>query len=424
MTRVRFCGTGDHAVDGLVEGAVVDQLGVGARRQQRSLVQHVREVGAGEAGRLAGEHFEVDAGGERLAATVHLEDLLAAVEVGSVDADLAVETTGTQQRRVEDVGAVRRRDHDDVRLDVEAVHLDEELVQRLLALVVSTAEACATVTADRVDLVDEDDRRGVLLGLLEQVAHTARADTDEHLDEVRTGDRVEGNARLTGDGACEKRLARSGRAVQQHALRDAGPDRLELGRLLEEVFDLLQFFDRLVAAGDVVEGDLRALLRDELGLRLAELHDLVAAALHAGEHDPEEHADQQHGQEEAERREQPVGLRNLVVEALRELRVVDGLHHVGTARRHVVELHLAAERRIRAAERQVDALLAVDDLGACDLVVLEQLETLLGRDLFEARHCYEARADPYSDDGQHDVEDRAPEDLLDVHGEARVSLQR
>ena len=162
---------GDHAVDGLVEGAVVDELRVRARREQRGLVEHVREVGTGEAGGLAREHLEVDALGERLALGVHLEDLLAALEVGGVDADLAVEAARAQQRRVEDVGAVRRRDEDDVGLRVEAVHLDEQLVEGLLALVVPAAESGAAVTADGVDLVDEDDGRGVLLGLVEEVAN-------------------------------------------------------------------------------------------------------------------------------------------------------------------------------------------------------------------------------------------------------------
>src|SRR5262249_42093576 len=159
---------------------------------------------------------------------------------------------------------------------------------RLLALVVSAAEACATVTTHCVDLVDEDDGRRVLLRLVEQVANAARADTDEHLDEVRTRDGVERHARPTPNRASEQRLTGTGRAVQQNTLGDACTHGLELGRLLEEVLDLLKLFDGLVAAGDIVEGDLRALLRDELRPRLAELHDLVAAALHAGEHEPEE----------------------------------------------------------------------------------------------------------------------------------------
>src|SRR3546814_9281750 len=77
--------------------------------------------------------------------------------------------------------------------------LHEHLVQGLLALVVPAAHAGAAVAADGVDLVDEDDRRGVLLGLVEQVAHAARADADEHLDEVGARDRVERHARLAGD---------------------------------------------------------------------------------------------------------------------------------------------------------------------------------------------------------------------------------
>ena len=70
-----------------------------ARGQQRSLVHQVGEVGAGEAGCAAGDHIEVDARRQRLAAGVDGEDRLAALEIGPVDDDLAVEATGTEQRR-------------------------------------------------------------------------------------------------------------------------------------------------------------------------------------------------------------------------------------------------------------------------------------------------------------------------------------
>ena len=97
--------------------------------------------------------------------------LRAALAVGPVDGDLAVEAAGAQQGGIEDVGPVGGRDHDDVVLGLEAVHLDEQLVERLLALVVTAAHAGAAVAADGVDLVHEDDAGRVLLGLLEQVAH-------------------------------------------------------------------------------------------------------------------------------------------------------------------------------------------------------------------------------------------------------------
>ena len=274
-------------------------LRAGARGEQRGLVEHVGQVGAGEAGGAAGDGVQVDVGRHRLALGVHLRgSARGPCRSGGVDGDLPVEAARAQQRGVEDVGPVGRRDEDDVRLDVEAVHLDEHLVERLLALVVPAAHAGAAVPADGVDLVDEDDRRGVLLGLVEQVADAAGADADEHLDEVRAGDRVERHARLAGDRAGQQRLAGAGRAVQQHALGDLGADGLELGRLGEELLDLLELLDRLVDTRDVGERDLRGLLADQLGLGLAEAHDPRAAALHAGHQEPEEAQDDDERQHE------------------------------------------------------------------------------------------------------------------------------
>ena len=157
---------------------------------------------------------------ERLALDVDLEDLQAALHVRAVEDDLAVEAAGAQQRRVEHVGPVGGGDDDDVGVRVEAVHLDEDLVERLLALVVRAAEAGAALAADRVDLVHEHDAGAVALGLVEQVAHAAGADAHEHLDELRAGDAEERHARLAGDGAREERLAGAWRA--RRAARRAG----------------------------------------------------------------------------------------------------------------------------------------------------------------------------------------------------------
>ena len=295
---------GDHAHDPLFEVVLADHLLAVARGEQRSLVDEVREVGARESGRPACEHVEIDLRRERLALRVHLEDLAAAVAVGPVDDDLPVEAARAQQRRVEDVGPVRRGDQDDVVLHLEAVHLDEQLVQRLLALVVAAAETRAAMPADGVDLVHEDDARRGLLGLLEQVADARGADADEHLDEVRARDREERDARLAGDGAREQRLAGAGRPVEQHALRDPRAERLELLRALEELLDLLQLLDRLVHAGHVLEADLRRVRRHPLRARLAEAHHLRAAALHlVHQEDPE--ADQQQDRQERRDRRRP-----------------------------------------------------------------------------------------------------------------------
>src|SRR3954447_14328949 len=242
----------------------------------------------------------------------------------AVDDDLAIEAAGPQERRVEDVRAVRGSDQDDVVLHLEAVHLDEQLVERLLALVVTAAEAGAAMAADRVDLVHEDDAGRVLLGLLEEVAHTRGAHADEHLDEVRPRDREERDAGLARDGARQQRLAGARRPVEEHALRDPGAERLELLRVLQELLDLVELLDRLVDAGDVAEGDLRRVDRQPLRAGLAERHHLRAAALDlVHEEDPEPDEDQER-EDVGEQRQPAVALRPLDVVVLDLLLLLGG----------------------------------------------------------------------------------------------------
>ena len=151
-------GAGDDAFDRRFELRHADLLHPAARREQRGFVQQVREVGTGHARRAASDDVEIDAGRDRLVARVHAQDALAAFEIRRVDDDLAVEAARAQQRGIEHVGPVRRRDEDHAGAHVEAVELDEHLVERLLAFVVPTTDTGTALPTDRVDLVDEHDR--------------------------------------------------------------------------------------------------------------------------------------------------------------------------------------------------------------------------------------------------------------------------
>ena len=101
------------------------------------------------------------------------EDLHAALDIGQRHGHAAVEAARAQQRGIEHVGAVGRGDDDDAFVRLEPVHFDQQLVERLLALVIAVAQARAAMATDRVDFVDEDDARRRLLGLFEHVAHTS-----------------------------------------------------------------------------------------------------------------------------------------------------------------------------------------------------------------------------------------------------------
>src|SRR5258708_32510539 len=90
MTRERRSGPRD-LLEGLLEVDLGDDLAVPARGQDRGFVHDVREIRAGEARRDLGDAQQVDALVERLAADVHVEDPPAALDVGAIEDDLAVE---------------------------------------------------------------------------------------------------------------------------------------------------------------------------------------------------------------------------------------------------------------------------------------------------------------------------------------------
>ena len=59
---------------------------------------------------------------------MHLQNALAALHVGGVHDDLAIEAAGAQKRRIEHIGAVRGRDEHHRIIGLEAVHFHEQLV--------------------------------------------------------------------------------------------------------------------------------------------------------------------------------------------------------------------------------------------------------------------------------------------------------
>src|SRR5438270_5861170 len=402
---------GDHAHDPLLQLVLFDDLLAAARCEERGLVDEVREVGAREARRAGRERLEVDLRRERLALRVHLEDAAAADAVGPVDDDLPVETARSQEGGIEDVRPVRGGDQDDVVLHLEAVHLDEQLVERLLALVVTSAETGPTVAADGVDLVHEDDARRRLLRLLEQVADARGADADEHLDEVRAGDGEERHTRLARDGTREQRLTGARRPVKEHTFWDARAERLELLRVLEELLDLLQLLDGLVDAGDVLEADLRRVRRHPLRARLAEAHHLRAAALHlVHQEDPE--AEEQ--DEREQRREDRPPRRP--ADALRVERDVLLQHQALNLRLRLVARVVDDDRLAARPERDVELLLARDEdrrvdgprIGGDPLDHLRERRLLLLRPMAAER--LQGQPDERCDDDQR--EERAAEESV------------
>ena len=219
---------------------------------------------------------------------MHAQDLLATLQIRVAHRDLPIEPSRAQQRRIQNVGPVGRGDDDDAVVLAEAVHLHQELVERLFALFVAQGVATARA-AHGVELVDEDDAGAVAAGFLEQLADARGADARIHLDEVGAARGDERHACLARHRSRQQRLAGAGRPHEQDAARNAAANRGELGRLLQELDDLGHLVLRLVHAGDVLERDGHLLRID--GARLLERGD--AAGHHTVERQTREAEEQQ-----------------------------------------------------------------------------------------------------------------------------------
>ena len=263
---------------------------------------------------------------------MHLEDLLTALEIGQLHGHAPVKAAGARERRVERLGPVRGGEDDDAVVALEAVHLGQQLIERLLALVVA-ADLPVALFADGVDLVDEHDAGGFLLGLPEQVAHLACAHADEHLHELRTGHGEKRHVRLTGDGLGQHRLAGSRRADEQDALGHGCADVLIFRRVVQVVDDLGQVFLGLVLTGDIGEFDALGRLDVDLRVRAAEPehHGVRPAGLvrHALEHELAE-GDKKHDRQQP-RQQKRQKRRHLLDDLARELRagVLQAVDEVG-----------------------------------------------------------------------------------------------
>src|SRR5436309_630692 len=180
---------------------------------------------------------------DRHAAGVNLQDLLPSHPVRHSDLDLAVETTGPAQRGIDRLVPIRRADHDDLATAGEAVHQREELGDDPT---LDLAGDLLTFRRDRVEFVDEQDARGVLLRLLEFLTKAFLALPVVLRHDLRALNRIEVRARLVRDGLRDEGLARPRRAIKEHPFRWIDAEPLEQFRVLQRELDHLADFHQLL----------------------------------------------------------------------------------------------------------------------------------------------------------------------------------
>ena len=159
---------------------------IAPRRQQCGLIQQVSQISTSKARRALGNNFHIHIVSNLLALCMHTQNGLTPLDIRCANRNLPVKTARTQQSRVQNIRTVGTSQHNNALVSGKAVHLHQKLVQSLLPLVMTAAQARAPLAAYRVNLVNEDNAGPVLLGLVKQVTDTGSAHAHEHFHKIRT----------------------------------------------------------------------------------------------------------------------------------------------------------------------------------------------------------------------------------------------
>ena len=262
---------------------------------ERRFVDEIGEVRAGKSGGAHGDLSQVDFRRQLDVPDVNPQHCFAPLDVRLVDEHLPVEAAGTEQRRVEHLGAIGRAHDDDGLARVEAVHLRQQLIECLLTLFVAANRTLHAHLAERVELVDEHDARRLRFGLRKQIADARRAHADEHLDELRSAQAEERHLGFARDGARQQRLAGARRADEQHALGNLAAELRVLPRRLEELDDLAQLLRRLVHARHIGKAHFDVVFGEDLGLAARKRHHAALGAANPPEEERPQRDEQHSG---------------------------------------------------------------------------------------------------------------------------------
>ena len=215
---------------------------------------------------------EIDVRSQRHTLAMDLEDLLAAFTVRDRDRDLAVETAGPPERRIEDVGKVRGSDDDQVLSPGKAVHQGQELRDDPL---LNLAHDLLAARGDRVDFIDKDDARRLSRSFLEDLPKVRLAFPVEFMNDFRAVHREKTGFGLLRHGTSDQRLAAPGRTMQEHTLGRVDSESLEDLRVAQrQLDDFADPMELTLESADVLVRErhgrfLRLVL--VLGLRAADL---------------------------------------------------------------------------------------------------------------------------------------------------------
>ena len=271
--------TSNHPHDPLLQLHHLNRLLPTPRRQQRRLIHQIRQISTRKPRRPSSQRIQINLHRNRLPPRMHLQNTPPTTPIRTINHNLTIKPTRPQQRRIQNIRTIRSRNQNNIILQLKPIHLHQQLIQRLLTLIMPPTQTSPTMPPNRINLIHKHNTRRRLLRLLKQIPNTRRTHTHKHLHKIRTRNRKKRNPSLTSHSPRQQRLPRPRRPIQQHTLRNPSPQRLKLLRILQKLLNLMQLLNRLIRPSHIPKRHLRRIRRHPLRTRLPKTHHLRTTTL-------------------------------------------------------------------------------------------------------------------------------------------------
>ena len=136
----------------------------------------------------------------------------------------------------------------------------------------TASHATSAATTNSINLIDKDDCRSILLSFVKKFTNTRRAQAYEHFHEVRASHCIERHTSFACNSTSQQSLTSSWRTIKQHTARNASAQSLVARRILQEVFNLFNFFNSSLFASNVSKLSFRSLTFKQLATATSATH--------------------------------------------------------------------------------------------------------------------------------------------------------
>mmetsp|Transcript_14642 Transcript_14642/g.35077 ORF Transcript_14642/g.35077 Transcript_14642/m.35077 type:complete len:430 (+) Transcript_14642:982-2271(+) len=190
---------------------------------------------------------------------VGLEDRHARLPVRKRDVNKLIETSGTHDTGVENIGSVGRSNDEESLARSHTIDLGKDLVDNTITCI-GTSSTGTTRTGNGIHFIKEQNAGAGGTGLVEQITDVGLGTTEPHIQKLRTLDGNEIGSALVGNGLGHEGLTASGRAVEKNTARCLHTKLLKQASVLDGIPNhLLKLTLGLFKTTDVLPGNIRDL---------------------------------------------------------------------------------------------------------------------------------------------------------------------